>query len=117
MPLIQEEGGASTNSAVYLILRNGGEETDRLTGAETPAAAAVQIHESRVVDDVMRMQRVDGLDIPSGETVELKPGGVHLMLLGLTRSLIEGEEIDITLHFVLSSDLVVRVPVQLLGGV
>jgi len=117
MPFIQEEGGARTNSAVYLVLRNDGEETDRLTGAETPAAAAVQIHESRVVDDVMRMQRVEGLDIPPGEAVELKPGGLHLMLLGLTRSLIEGEEIDLTFHFVLSGDLVVRVPVQLFEGV
>jgi len=116
MPLLVEEGGASTNSAVYLILRNGGEETDRLTGGETPVAAAVQIHESRMVDDVMRMQRVHGLDIPPGDAVELKPGGLHIMLLGLTKSLVEGEEIDITLHFLLSGDLVVRVPVQLLGG-
>lgn len=116
MPLLQEEGGASTNSAVYFILRNGGEETDRLTGGETPAAAAVQIHESRMVDDVMRMERVDGLDIPPGGAVELKPGGLHIMLLGLTRSLVEGEEIDLTLHFLRSGKVVVTVPVRLLGG-
>jgi copper(I)-binding protein len=116
MPLLQEEGGASTNSAVYFILRNGGEETDRLTGGETPAAAEVQIHESRMVDDVMRMERVDGLDIPPGGAVELKPGGLHIMLLGLTRSLVEGEEIDLTLHFLRSGNVVVTVPVRLLGG-
>ncbi|MFH1762810.1 MAG: copper chaperone PCu(A)C [Gemmatimonadota bacterium] len=116
MPLIVEEGQAGTNSAVYLTLRNDGGEPDRLTGGETTAATSVQIHESRMVDDVMRMQRVDGLDIRPGEPVELKPGGVHIMLLGLTRSLVEGEEIDLTLHLLRSDDLVVSVPVRLLEG-
>lgn len=117
MTLIVEEGQTGTNSAVYLTLRNDGGEADRLTGGETTAAASAQIHESRMVDDVMRMQRVDGLDIRPGEPVVLKPGGIHIMLLGLTRPLIEGEEIDLTLHFLRSDDLVVSVPVRLLGGV
>ena len=116
MPLMEEEGGAGTNSAVYFLLRNQGGETDRLTGGETHAAAAVQIHESRIVDDVMRMRRVDGLDIPAGDAVELRPGGMHIMLVGLTSSLVEGEEINLTLHFRRSGDLVVTLPVRLLGG-
>lgn len=117
MTLIVEEGQTGTNSAVYLTLRNDGGEPDRLTGGETTAATSAQIHESRMVDDVMRMQRVDGLDIRPGEPVVLKPGGIHIMLLGLTKPLIEGEEIDLTLHFLRSDDLVVSVPVRLLGGV
>ncbi len=116
MPLMEEEGGGSTNSAVYFLLRNEGGETDRLTGGETDAAAAVQIHQSRIVNDVMRMQRVDGLDIPAGDAVELRPGGLHIMLSGLTRSLVEGEEIDLTLHFRRSGELVVTVPIRLFGG-
>jgi copper(I)-binding protein len=116
MPLMEEEGGAGTNSAVYFLLRNQGGETDRLTGGETHAAAAVQIHESRIVDDVTSMRRVDGLDIPAGDAVELRPGGVHIMLVGLTSSLVEGEEINLTLHFRRSGDLVVTLPVRLLGG-
>lgn len=113
MPLLEDEGGAGTNSAVYLLLRNEGGVTDRMTGGETPAAAAVEIHESRVVDDVMRMRKVHGLDIPPRGAVELKPGGLHLMLLGLTNSLVEGEGLDLTLHFQRSGDLVVTIPVRL----
>ena len=115
--LIEEEGGAGTNAAVYLLLRNDGGEADRLTGGETPAARGVQIHESRMVGDVMSMERIDGLDLPAGDAVELKPGGSHLMLLGLTRSLVEGEEIDLTLHFLRSGDLAVTVPVRVVGGI
>ena len=114
MPLLQE-GGAGTNSAVYLILRNDGDEPDRLTGAETAAAEAVEIHESMIEDDVMRMRRVDGVEIPSHGTAELKPGGMHLMLLGLTRSLVEGEEILLTLHFQRSEDQVLTIPIRTLG--
>ena len=116
MPLLGGAGGAATNSAIYLHLRNVGDEPDRLTGGATTAAAAVQIHESRVVDDVMRMEEVEGVDILPGEVVELKPGGVHIMLLGLTRSLVEGEGLDLTLHFLRSEDLEVILPVRLLDG-
>jgi copper(I)-binding protein len=115
MPLL-EVSGAGTNSAVYLLLRNDGDEPDRLTGAVTDAAGAVEIHESLVEDDVMRMRRVDGVEVPSRGTAELKPGGVHLMLLGLTRSLVEGEKILLTLHFQRSGDRVLTIPVRALGG-
>jgi hypothetical protein len=113
MPLMQEEGGAGTNSAVYFLLRNQGGVADRLMGVETSAAGSVEIHESRMVDDVMRMRMVDGLDIQPRGAVELKPGGLHLMLLGLTKSLVEGDEIHLTLHFQRSGELVVTVPVRL----
>ncbi len=113
MPLIEEEGGAGTNSAVYFLIRNHGGAADRLTGGNTPAAAAVEIHESRMVGDVMRMRKVHGLDLPPGGTVELKPGGLHIMLLGLTESLVEGEGIDPTLRFQRSGDLAITVPVRL----
>jgi copper(I)-binding protein len=112
MHLLEGEGEAGTNSAVYFLLRNEGRVTDRLTGGETLAAAAVEIHESRVVDDVMRMRKVHGLEIPPRGAVELKPGGVHLMLLGLTESLVAGEGLDLTLHFQRSGDLLVTVPVR-----
>jgi copper(I)-binding protein len=115
MPLL-EEGGAGTNSAIYLLLRNDGDEPDQLTGAATDAAGAVEIHESLMVDDVMRMRRVDGVEVPARGTAELKPGGVHLMLLGLTRSLVEGEQVLLTLYFQRSEDRVLTIPVRAFGG-
>ena len=116
MPLIQEEGGAPMNSAVYLLLRNRGGSAHRLVGAETDAAERVEIHESRLVDDVMRMNEIDGVDVPPGGTVELRPGGIHLMLLGLTRALVDGDEIHLTLQFESLGELSVSVPVQLSGS-
>ena len=112
MPLLEGEVGAGTNSAVYLRLRNRGGMADRLMGGATPFAEKLEIHESSMVDDVMRMREVDGLEIPSHGAVELKPGGTHIMLVGLTRSLLEGEQIDLTLRFQRSEELNITVPVR-----
>ena len=116
MPLLEGEVGTGTNSAVYLRLQNRGGIDDRVTGGETSVAEGLEIHESLMVDDVMRMREVDGLKIPSHGAVELKPGGTHIMLLGLTRSLLEGEQIDLTLRFHRSEELIITVPVRARGG-
>jgi len=116
MPLLEGEVGIGTNSAVYLRLQNRGGIADRLMGGETSFAEGLEIHESLMVDDVMRMREVDGLEVPSRGAVELKPGGTHIMLLGLTRSLLEGEQIDLTLRFQRSGDLTITVPVRTGSG-
>ena len=116
MPLLEGGGGASTNSAAYLLVRNDGGTGDRLTGAESPAASRVELHESFMEGEVMRMRKVDSLDIPAGSEVELKPGGLHIMLLGITGPLVEGEEIELTLHFERSGDRIVRLPIRSGGG-
>ena len=112
MPLLEEGGGGMTNSAVYLVVQNNGDAADWLRSAETSVASRVEVHESKMVDDVMRMRRIDGLEVPPRGTVELRPGGIHLMLLGLTRPLVEGEEFDLTLNFEGSGDLTVTVPIR-----
>lgn len=116
MPLLGGDGTGDTNSAVYLRLRNLGEVDDRLVGGKTSSAARVEIHESFVVDDVMRMRELDGLEVSPRSDVELRPGGIHLMLLGLTEPLLEGEEIDLTLRFHRSGEVFVRAPVRRMGG-
>jgi copper(I)-binding protein len=116
MPLIQDANPSSSNSAIYLTLRNEGTASDRLLGGRTPAANAVEVHQSLLVEDVMRMERLDGLGLPPDSVVELKPGGFHLMLLGLTRSLEEGDELELTLSFQRSGDLTLQVPVGRTGG-
>jgi len=69
----------------------------RLVGASSPLAGVVEIHEMALVDNVMRMRAVDALDLPAGRTVELKPGGYHVMLMDLKRALREGETVPVTL--------------------
>ena len=100
------------NSAVYLILENRGDVQDRLEGAETPAASSVEIHESRVDEGIIRMREVEGIPLPGGESVELAPGGIHLMLVGLPEALVEGDTLRLDLRFQEAGTLVLRVPVR-----
>ncbi len=116
MPLLAGPEGLGTNSAAYLRLRNNGAQSDRLLGAESSAASRVEIHESWMEGDVMRMRQVDALDLPPRSEVELRPGGLHLMLLGLTGPLIEGEEIELELHFERAGDRTATLPVRSVGG-
>lgn len=69
----------------------------RLVAARTPVAGIVELHEMKMENDVMKMGAVSGIDIPAGKTVELAPGGYHIMLMDLKRQLKEGETVPITL--------------------
>ncbi|MCB9130373.1 MAG: copper chaperone PCu(A)C [Anaerolineales bacterium] len=90
----------SMNSAVYMLLTNSGDSSDRLLSAAADVAGAVEIHETRMEGDVMHMQQLtDGIEIPANGQVELKPGGLHVMLIDLTRDLNPGETFPVTLQF------------------
>ena len=69
----------------------------RLVGASSPVAGVTEIHEMRMEGQVMRMRAVDGLDLPAGQEVQLKPGGYHVMLMELKQPLKAGETVPITL--------------------
>jgi periplasmic copper chaperone A len=111
--------------AAYMVIENTGSTADFLTGGSSPVAKAVEVHETVVMDSaapaasdgmggmkspaasggmgsgsgMMGMQRIDGLEIPPGANVELKPGSYHIMLIDLTQELKAGEKIEITLNF------------------
>lgn len=70
----------------------------QVLGGSSPAAASVEVHEMTMRDHVMRMQAIDALKLPAGQTVELKPGGYHLMLIGLKAPLAAGTQVPITLR-------------------
>ena len=69
----------------------------RLVGATSPVAGVTEIHEMRMEGQVMRMRAIDGLDLPAGQAVQLKPGGYHVMLMELKQPLKPGETVPITL--------------------
>ena len=75
------------------------EKGARLVSAQSPAAGIVEIHEMAIVDNVMKMRQIPGLDLPAGKPVELKPGGYHVMLMDLKAPLKEGESVPLTLVF------------------
>ncbi|MGF2686143.1 copper chaperone PCu(A)C [Marinobacter sp. DUT-3] len=84
----------------YMAITNNGDSDITFTRADTPRAGNVSIHESTMTDGVMSMRPLDdGLIIPAGETVELKPHGYHLMLEKLKGPLKEGESIPLTVNF------------------
>lgn len=84
----------------FLTITNTGTEDDVLLSAASPAAGHMEVHEMKMEGEVMKMRELaDGLPIPAGATVELKPGGYHLMLMELKDRLVEGETVAVTLTF------------------
>ena len=96
---MMQGGSWSANSAVYALLVNSGNAPDALVGAACDAAAKTEIHESYLEVGMMMMREVRKIDVSAGHKVEMKPGGYHLMLLGLKRDLKAGETIGVTLEF------------------
>ena len=84
----------------YLTITNKGSEADRLVGGATAIAMKTEIHEMSMDGGVMKMRPLaDGLEIAPGETVVLKPGGLHIMLMKLTGPIRRGDAVPITLTF------------------
>lgn len=85
--------------AVYMTLTNHGAAPDRLLAASTPAAASAEVHESLEKDGVATMRPIESLEIPAGGSVQLKPGGYHIMLMGLKAPLKKGDMVMLQLKF------------------
>lgn len=90
---------SAPTGAAYFVITNRGDAADRLLTVETPIAAYAELHEHRHIDGLMKMQRVDGLELGAGDRVEFKPGGYHAMLFNLKQPLIAGESFPMTLGF------------------
>lgn len=106
-------GHGGANSAIYMTLKNGTDAADRLVSAQADVAKTIEIHETVMNGDVMQMQPVaGGLEVPAKGQVELKPGGYHVMLIGLTRDLNEGEKFPVTLTFASGATLKLEAEVK-----
>lgn len=75
-------------------------QATRLVGASSPVAGVTEIHEMKMDKDVMKMSAIAGLDLPAGKTVELRPGGYHVMLMDLKQALPKDSTVPLTLQFV-----------------
>jgi copper(I)-binding protein len=102
--------GASS-SAAYVSVHNGGRSADRLLGASSTAARTVSIHDSQASGGVMRMRPVSALALPRGGQIAMKPGGVHVMLMGLKAPLRPGTKLPLTLRFERAGNVAVSLPV------
>jgi len=101
------------NGAAYVTVTNHGSTADRLVEARSPVAATVELHTHDVDSEgVMRMRQVEAIDLPAGAATALRPGGLHVMLIGLEDRLVEGERFPLTLVFEAAGAIEVEVQVE-----
>jgi hypothetical protein len=108
--------GANANGAAYMTLRNAGGQADRLVSASTPVARTVELHTHIRDGEVMRMRPVADIPVPAGQTVRLRPGGLHVMLIGLTEPLRQGTTVPLTLRFERAGEATVQLEIQAAGA-
>lgn len=108
-------GPTAQSGAAFMVIENHTGTDDRLIAAASDVAQRVELH-THIADanGVMQMRRVeDGFAIPAGGSHALARGGDHVMFLGLTRSLAQGDTVTVTLTFEKAGDVVVEIPVDL----
>ena len=106
----QPTGGA------YMSFANAG-AGDRLLSASADVATSVELHEMKMEGDVMKMRQVDGIELGGGKTVELRPGGYHVMFVGLRAPLKEGASFPMKLRFEKAGEVTVEVKIEAPGTV
>jgi copper(I)-binding protein len=102
--------------AAYFTVRNTGHETATIVGICSPAAAMAMLHETSVDGGTARMRPRERLEIAPGQTIALKPGGLHVMLHGLKRTLAVGESVPLTLQLADGEELAVTAQVRPIGS-
>jgi periplasmic copper chaperone A len=102
----------ATSGAVYFSVENEGKTDETLLAVMSPAATSAMIHETTIVDNVMKMRMVEGgLVIPAGQTRDLATGATHVMLMGLKAPLKSGDTIHLELVFETAGKISIEVPV------
>ena len=103
---------SAPTGAVYFVLNNPGDQPDRLLSIRTPRADKAELHSNVHKGDVMRMERIDSVELPGQGAVTFQPGGNHVMLFGLSKPLVAGEHFPLTLNFEKAGDVTVEVPIR-----
>ncbi len=99
--------GGDATSAVYATIKNPGNAEDVLLSASSPVARAVELHTvSKSAEGMLQMRPMKaGLAVPAHGQVELKPGGHHIMLIGLKQAIAAGDQVPITLKFAMAGEV------------
>ncbi len=106
--------GKAETGAAYVTITSP--TADRLVSASTPVAKKAELHTMSMQGMVMKMRPIAGVDIPAGQPVSLKPGGEHIMLMGLNQPLREGQSFPLTLDFEKTGPRTVTVTVEKAGA-
>ena len=96
-PWVRATVAGQSEAGAFMTIKST--EALKLVAASSPVAKRVEVHKMSMEQGMMRMRPVDALDIPANGTVELKPGGFHVMLVGIDKPLTKGEVVPVTLVF------------------
>lgn len=108
--------GQGMQGGGFLTIRNTGAAPDKLVSASSPAAGRLELHTHIRDGDVMRMRPVADIPVPANGEVTLQPGGLHLMLIGLTQSVNVGQSVPVTLRFERAGEVTIQLAVQAAGA-
>lgn len=111
-PFVRAVPPGQPNSAAFMVLNNSSAIAHQVVSAASPAAKTVELHTHTNNNGVMEMRQISQIDVPANGKVELAPGGLHIMLLGLTQELKAGESVAVTLTFEDGSTSVVNAPIK-----
>ncbi len=101
----------------FLTITNKGTTPDRLIAVRSPASSKVEIHEMKMDGNIMRMREIEkGIEIPPGATVELKPGGFHLMFMELKAPFAKDSKVPVTLVFEKAGSIDIELQVAAMGA-
>lgn len=113
-PWIRATVPVQKTAGAFMQLRSP--KATRLVEVQSPVAGRAEVHQMAMEGQTMRMQKVDGIDLPAGQSVNLSSGGYHVMLFDLKQQLKEGEQVPLTLTFVGADkkreNVTVQVPVK-----
>lgn len=97
-------------TAAYMVIKS--DTNDKIIAASSPASNMVEMHQSLMADGVMSMEQLPEIHLPANQAVELKPHGLHLMVMGLTAPLSEGQEIEIKLQLQTAGEVIIKAKVE-----
>jgi hypothetical protein len=101
-----------TVGVVYFTLNNDTGKSDRLLRISSPVAAKVQVHRTEILDGIARMREVAVLHVDANQMLDFAPNGMHVMLMGLKKPLVEGQKFELELLFEIAGPRKVQVVVR-----
>jgi copper(I)-binding protein len=111
-PYVRAVPPGQPNSAAFMTIMNHGDSPVALVSASSNAAKVVELHTHVHEDGMMKMRRIDKIDVPAGGSTALEPGGLHVMLIDLTQELKPEDKVAITLEFSDGSSQELEAPVR-----
>ncbi|MDH5426142.1 MAG: copper chaperone PCu(A)C [Gammaproteobacteria bacterium] len=115
-PYARAVPGSQPNSAAFMILKNNGTNDRALVNARSSVSKVVELHTHKKEGGMMRMRRVKQIAIKADSEAVLKPGGLHIMFIGLKQQLNPGDNVDLELMFDDGSQQQLSVPVKMVAG-